>query len=628
MRREIRGGRLLFLAAAAAASLFYSTFVKAQVLPSRIETLIENLSEQGMDTEELAIHFNELMRRGSSINELDRRELEETLLLSPFQIESLLEYRKEFGDILSEEELSLVDGFSGETASLCSVFFTYSSLLALGERPPANLHSHNASFRSKVEYGEKELPLRFKYNYRYDRKYEAGITIDNDAGEKFPDFVSAHAAYDGGGVVKSLNVGDYVPRFGQGLVVWKSFGMTPFGEPSSLLRNQNGIRSYKSSSENNFFRGAAITVGPHSGRERDSSDVSDRGGRLSIFVSYHPVDARVVGDSAYTSIVTDGLHRSEIERAKRHSMNEFVAGGNYCYSFRSLRMGFTALVYSYDKKNGRRVMDYNRYQIYDGLWGNAGVDFFCSLPHLRIFAEVAADAGGSVAAIAGALWSPAYSLEAAVSLRHYPRSYIATHAGAMTSTSSCSNQEGISAALRYIPSSMWSLKFNADGAYYPWDRFNVDGPSWSVKSRALALCTFDDASYVEAQVKAYVSSEDGFRPSLRIGGCYSGFNSWSLSGRVEVNPGGAASYLECGYHPAAVPLQLKGRVTVYNTRDWEHRIYVYESGPPESFGVQALYGKGAGMYLLVKYTPVKWLELCLKTTESYCAFFIRTFIPG
>ena len=153
-------------------------------------------------------------------------------------------------------------------------------------------------------------------------------------------------------------------------------------------------------------------------------------------------------------------------------MHEWVAGGNASWDRGRWHVGVTAVGYGYDKANGRRVQDYNRFQQYDGAWGNLGVDVYGSLGSFRLFGEAALDAHGAPAVLAGGLWSPSYGFETNLLLRCYSPAYIATHAGAYSTLSSVSNQIGATYALQAILG-RWTLRLNADAAWYPWKRYRV-----------------------------------------------------------------------------------------------------------------------------------------------------------
>lgn len=614
MRREIeRSGRPCIAVAAILLVLLSNIcHAGAQELPRQVVSLLERQVEDGGDVQEMAARFEEMMRTKVSINSMTRSRLEECGLFSAFQIESLLDYRKVSGDILSRSELALVDGFNESVAEMCGCFFTFDSENAVAA-PYVEPHlKHTVTLKAKSDYDTSGIGMTAKYSVSYDCSFVAGLTVDSDAGEgltpaHMPDFVSAYASYDGTGVVKKMIIGDYSVRAGQGLVCWKAFSFTAFGAPSSAIKSQHSVRPYTSSVESGYFRGAAATL-------------SLAGTEITLFASRAPVDARVVGDSVYTSVVKDGYHRTAAENAKRHAMHEYAAGATAVREAGRWRIGFTAMAYCYDKANGRRVLDYNRYQIYDGWWGNASADIFCYWGGCRFFAEAAVDAGASPAAVGGVLWSPFYSLEMSLLGRIYTKSYIAPHAGAYSSLSSCSNQRGITWSARWLPSSSWELNTNLQYSYYPWSRYGIDGPSSAFKYRT-------EVEYMGgSRFAASAMLSGGPAPRWRADCRYAFAGRWSAQARYAGTLGGNGAFIECACETRR--LRLSARFTVWDTDGWGSRLYFYEGGVPQSFSIEARYGKGAGACLSVRYAPVKAVEVWLKLSDSYAAFFTRIFIPG
>ncbi len=351
MCRRIVGSGSPSAAILAAFFLFINLIASAaQELPQRITELVERHAEEGGDAEELIRWYETLARRRPSINSLSRRGLEECALFTAFQVESLLEYRSLYGDILSQGELALVDGFNADLAALCAVFLDFSPSGGEGD----GWLRHKASLKTRWRFSDNSPSVTAKYSAQKGGSFAAGFTVESDAGEyggghPVPDFISVYISFSGRKVLKEFIAGDYSLRAGQGLVCWKAFDLKAFGTPSSMAKQPRGARPYTSSAESGYFRGAAATLG------FGKAD-------LTLFVSLAPVDARVVGDTAYTSIATDGYHRTEAELAKRHSMQEYAAGAVLTGERGRIRYGLNAIAYHYDKHNGRSGREYNRYQ--------------------------------------------------------------------------------------------------------------------------------------------------------------------------------------------------------------------------------------------------------------------------
>ena len=566
---------------------------RAQELPAMITTLIEQLAEEGCDAEALILHYEGLLARPLNLNAATRRELEASGLLTLFQQESLLAWRERYGAIRSAAELALVEGFPPEVVAELRPFVQF------GETAPAQRFSNTTSFKGRNKWREKGLSVTAKHSFEAPQ-LSLHAVLDNDPREHFPDFISLSGQW------KGFFAGDFTARFGQGLVVWKSFSLSAFGSPATVARRGNGLQPYRSTDESNFFRGAGWT---------------GRFGHWSVtaFASRNALDARIM-DSSYTSITTGGLHVTETERARRHSLHEYVLGANVACERGRWHIGVTGAAYRYDKHNGRRVQDYNRYQQYDGWWGNLGADWYGTLGSLRLFGEVAVDAHLAPAAIAGLLWSPSYNFETSFTARCYAPAYIATHAGAHSTLSSVSNQIGGTGSVRWIHGP-WTLQGDLEYVYYPWKRYRAEAGTQQVKGRLLLSYVFHNGAMLLSQLSYGSTWKARLQADLPLG------KAWQLAARADANLHGFAAYAGLRWQPSK-RWSLAARLTVWRTEDWASRICFYEQNVPQSFAVESYYGKGIGAYLLVKYAPIRYVDLYLKVQQGYVSYFVRIFIPG
>ncbi len=605
----------------------------AQELPPWLLRTIEQQAENGDRTESLLEHYERLAERRPCINLLSRRQLEATRLLTLFQVESILDYRRRYGDILSAAELSLVDGFDREQAGYLSRFFSFTSARAPAERDTLSPWRHQVTMRFRRSFSDTAFAASMRYEGSFRQGLSWGLTADQDAGEPLqrgfiPDFVSSYVSWqrpeDGYRRLRleQCIIGDYAARFGQGLVMWKASPLQILSQPASVARHPSPFRPHTSLSEADYLRGAAALV-------------AFGGWSLTCFASYRAVDARIVGDTAYTATYTDGYHRSETEQARRGAMHEGVAGMYLQHESGHWRVGLSAVAYGYDKSNGVRLREDNRERQYDGLWGNAGVDIYGSWRQFRLFAEMAVDARASPAALAGALWSPFYGCDIAILGRYYSRGYTATHAGAYSSLSYCANQCGVNLLARWSPGR--DMTVSASGAYtcHPAPRYGISDPSDAVSFVVAADKTFGRFR-TELQVSGKIKARypGGRREAeqsplkCRIHAEWNPSPRWKAGIRLMGNLAGHAAFAECIWTSSRGRWEVCGRVTAYNTRDWDSRVYVYERDTPQSFGLVCLHGKGAGAYLLLKYAPAGWLTMYARISESSVHYFTRIFIPG
>ena len=222
--------------------------------------------------------------------------------------------------------------------------------------------------------------------------------------------------------------------------------------------------------------------------------------------------------------------------------------------------------------------------------------------------------------LAGCLWSPAYGFETSLTLRCYAPAYIATHAGALSSISSVSNQIGGAWALQVIRG-YWTLRGNADLAWYPWKRYRQEAGTWGFRGRIQLLRSFPGGAEAEAQLAWSSRLKGRLRVSIPFG------DNWQASLRADANRGGVAGYADLRWQPGR-SWDISARMTLWRTEDWDSRIGFYERGVPESFSVENYAGKGVGAYLVVRYAPTRRVDMWVKLQQGYAAYFVRIFLPG
>lgn len=609
------------------------------------ESLAENGEDGAAERENAAMvleYFGQLLEKPLNINRAKKQDLERLLILSDFQIESLLDYRRQGGDILSAAELALLNGFDQQQVALLMPFIRFGSgkegLLG-GATGAADRYRIKDFFRdchsslffkgnrilerdemyspiSKEEF-EKHPNSRYlgtpyymqlRYKCEYAGKIEAGFTLENDAGERFfssagspVDFFSFHIALKDMGKMNTLVIGDFSARFGQGLTVWNSFNLYGTQTPMGFYKRGAPILPSTSSDENRSFRGAAAYF-------------SFKNLDIAVMLSYNKLDARVK-DGVYTSILTGGLHNTISLLESRKAMGEGVGGVTASYLFKRIKIGASFAVYGYDKENGRDVTEYNKYQMYNGIWGNASFHFYTIIKRLKLFGEWALDFGRSCAALLGAVFPVRDKWEMGVLLRRYSKSYIAPHAAAYSTISSCSNQSGLAFNCIYNLSRRIKITANADVVHYPWFRYNVHTSSSAIKG-AIKL------EYTGLKWNGYIRFSNQYAT-------YGGENKLSIKGMVGVplsatvrvnarcetvytgTPGWQGA-VELRYDGLSKRVGLRAGGAWFDCGEWKNRLYLYENDLPYTYSSRLLYGRGMCGYVLLKVKPLRSLELYAK----------------
>ena len=578
-----------------------------------------DVGEEALD--EIMESLQRLLERPLDINRVTRSQLEQIPLLSDFQIESLLEYRQNSGPILSKTELGLINGFDPQSATLLEPLFYFNPDKFLQKKGSSTTLLLKGWWKpQEKEYVGAPFYSQIKYKSTVNEQYQLGLTLEKDYGEQVSgkgqlplgDFFSFHAQARDMHLGKNFKIsnvvlGDYSIRMGQGLTAWGSSTIFSDVSAQNIRRRGATVTPYTSSDENSFFRGAAATV------QHKTGHFSALEG--SAFFSLKRVDARRDGIK-YTSLPTDGHHNTESLLRTRKTMLELAYGATAAAKWKNGKVGFNWLGYGYNLHNGRKVQEYNRYQMYDGQWGNFSADVSVLVRKVKLFAEAAMDYGGGVALLAGMI-TRINGWELSILGRNYSKDYIAPYANPYSTISSCSNQQGVAVTFQKNISRGLKLSGGGDYTYYPWVRYNIPAPSAAAKVWGKAECTSE--AYVW-NIKLYESwSSYGNTHKVGANGSYSLYVApWlRLRAKGAVVSNGfktAGAYIsadakmqDCNGRFSAI---LQG--VYYNCRDWENRLYMHEQDLPSTFASRLLYGTGLSWYALLSCKIGKIWSLYLK----------------
>ena len=349
------------------------------------------------------------------------------------------------------------------------------------------------------------------------------------------------------------------------------------------------------------------------------------GWTATAFASAAGVDARVE-EGGYTSLPLTGYHRTIYERKCKNAMREYLAGANIAFVRDRFHAGVTAVAYSYNKPNRRKVMPYNQFQMYDGWHGNLSADILFCPGHWRIFAEGTVDSGLKPAAVAGAVFTPSYDFEMSALARYYSKAYIAPHAGAYSTISSVSNQAGAVLSLLWRPFRGLLLTSFTEAVHYPWLRYRVDTPSQAFYEKVKAEYAPGVWSFSLQDNYVWQSADGSRRHSLK-GGVKLEKEVWKASLRAGMVLFSADGTTKKGTAISASASRsfCRGRLSVtavaayFDAADYDARVYLYESDLPGNFSLQYYYGKGIAARGLVKVKSGRRLALSLMGVLSATA---------
>ena len=510
--------------------------------------------------EDMLSHLQRLRRHPLNLNSASRGEMEELMMLTPFQIESILSRIASSGPILSFSELELLYGFDGKTVERIRPYVTLGEAVRRPEKFRKDEKTDIYSRYQRVFSPASEQHLvRLRSSY-LDRVEMSVVWKGNSTGTASSNYATGGISYSGLKVGKikleKLVVGDFYARMGQGLAAWNGFSFSGAGEATGFVKNAEPVSLYTSSDTSKLLRGGAISISV--GKLRVSAGYSFKG-----------------MESVYGLTYTGRRSRYGLSYYRKEKVGSVVAA-----------------------------------------------DFLAGLPGTVVFAEGAWNPETSSFAAVGGASLELEKVTFHFLLRGYGKDFSSPAGGAYSSLSKLGNQQGASLRMTGIVYGKTSYAIGADYSAYPAPRYHVKDPSSTFK--AYVKLSWDDSSFDspvrnEFWIKGYSKTDTRYSTplekdrilSLKTGGKLLLWSGLSLVLRGEYNSLGGRAF--------SSSLKLEKRIiggtvgtALFHVRDWAARIYFPEAELPYSFSSHLLYGQGMDFCCLVSIRPSRWLSLYLK----------------
>lgn len=627
-------------------------FLYQLLLEQTEERLFEDLLEGKTSdeaNEDLLEDYLFYLENPININSDEVVHLEEIGLLTVFQMETLGEYRWQFGDLLFLDELLMLDGFTHATVSVIGplVYFGKNeNTQGKGRHQVTVNYAEKLGDTTNNDYLGSPRKLQLKYTYHYKQKLRFGIVTEKDAGEpRFFDFYGAHfyvtdlrltrdrRQEDKGLRIKDLALGDYQLSFGQGLTLWSGMSFGKNSGESSLMRRAAGVKPKASSSEGKFFRGAATTL-----RYHDFYAMA--------FYSFRYIDATTsVADSLdepeiVSALQESGYHRTPNELAKRNAIRQQVFGGHLCYAGPSLEVGYTVYHLRLGTPLVLKPSRYNQFYFQGDRLTDMGLDFRWLLGKAAFFGELARSDNGAFAGLLGMTMKPKGYIDFSMLYRNYDKRYQSFYNGAFSESSRGQGEEGIYLGVHCAPAPRWDLLAYCDFFRLKWLTSQVYNPSWGqeyslklshqISKRASMQLRFKTKTKMKNSSDDHVFSHYPIfytKRSLNFQVSYGITEALSFSDKLAYthyfNDDGADSQgvFACHdivYKPPAKPFSLTFRYALFDSDDYYSRISVYENDVLGAFSIPSLSGLGTRVYLLGKLQIFKKISIY---SRMACSFF-------
>ncbi len=520
---------------------------------------IVGVREEEELSEQLVERFESLGRSPLDINLASMHRLVSSGLFTQYQAASLLDYRSTYGDVLSIEELSAIDGFGKAYAEALRPYITLFSRSLPGQVTRQEL-SGTATLRSTLKTQSGESPstvVKGKLALDYGTRASAALTGSwSGLGSKGYSF---HGTLYGRKHLDRLVVGDFNARFGQGLAIWSGFSLSGMGAPSSLYRRPTGITPSASYSGTGL-RGIAV---------------ASSWGRFLL--------------STFAGMTFPWMGNRNLSLTPGANLGYYMKHGQLSLSVLS---SFSA---------GSKDTD---------IWARdelrIGADMRFCIRGVDLFGEAGTDLQGMCIAGAGGLAFPTgENSRVGAVIRYYPQNYSKTLTGAIKSGTYAKDELGATVSFerkglvasadfyRKLSSGRDQLKLLASHEI-------ALGEAWSLRPRISARLRMEDSGISEvsgtgdlAEVKTDARSDISWNRE-----------PWSQTVRVDwshYKGDGFLGYYELGMQKTVLTAYF--RLTGFWIDSWDDRIYVYERDGPGNFNVPAYYGRGYGLSLTGAWKP-------------------------
>jgi len=633
-----------------------------------IEEILEN-SESEEIAEKWQETLSELAENPIALNTATKESLESIPFLTESQVEALSYYIYRYGPLLSLSELLLVEEMDDQTLRWLKPFVCLGKSttfpiemptlkkalkygkqeirLSAGRSVQEKLGYANVSdsVQNGKSYSGDPFHLFLRYGFNYKEKMQWGLALEKDAGEKIwdkknkgIDYVSFHFLLKDQKRIKTLIIGDYNVKFGQGLVCASSFSLGKNVAGVAPEQTGTNLSRHFSASESGFFRGIGATFVLKPYVWKNSETKGKFGLNLTTFASLRNLDAKIINNS-FPSVSLSELHRTKAESDIKDKLGMYTLGMHFALRTDFCQFGLTGIGYRLNASINPEWKPYNCYYFRGKQGGNISMDYRLRFHGIQFFGELALDEKFEKAFITGLMLKPYANLDFSFLARNYAPEYNAYFANAFSEGTLTKNEQGafVSIEWRLVK----NLRVNAyyDVFVFPWLKYGVNAPStgtdyvlqstWTLSPKSQMIVRFKSKvkeKNVSNEENTFSSIESQLKNQFRIQ-INSTNGLWNIKTVLDGNetgyktkgnkPIGFAASQEVTYVPKSGGFGFSMRYALFDTETFDNRIYSYERDLPGVFSMTSLYGKGSRFSLLFHYNYSKAISMQVKIGHSF-----------
>lgn len=586
------------------------------------------------DYHELNEALDFLKQNKLNINKADVSDLCQLPWISENLALSIIEFRKRTGRFSRLSDLKKVDGLDDKLYDLIRDYLSVATSskssgfkLRLRSRVSEVLNKNETM--KENSYFNSPLKTQFSVKARYGQRLQVGAILEKDSGErKLDDLLVNYVKLNDQNDKNKIIIGNYRLELGQGLAFSGPYSVRKSLSPIKTARMvEKGIVPNMSVDENKSLLGIA-------------GQICFKIYQLIIFYSNFRLDATININNEVESIYESGYHRDAAELAKKDQLREKTSG--FAFSIGKDQYYKLSMIY-YNVLYNKRIINskplINPYAFEGKVNSVFSVNGTFHIKDNIMFGEIARSKNNAYGFLFGLNRYINKKLEMFFIHRNYNQEFISNHANPLSDRSgNPSNEIGYYQGIKYYLHERVALGINYDIFKFPWRTYFEKMP-WSgddlvimahyrlLDEFELKLSYKDKNRFKMQTVRNQHGNEvELLKPSnsrtfgLEFVSQLSNF--LRLRMRIDkkiISSGpktrGLLFFQDMSYHSAG-KLRLYGRISYYDTEDYDSRVYQFENDIPGVMTSKMLYGLGNHIYVCAIYKITKSIELSLKYSES------------
>ena len=544
-----------------------------------LEDIFNQLSEDGdLPYEDIEEELLSIAENPMNINKVTQEDLSRLMFLSDEQIDAILMYQYKHG-FKELYELQLID---------CLKDYEIRNLVPFVEVRGEEAIRREAKgkemyFREVFHYAKHEMTLRvdarniedfegdpmygkLRYRFNYQNRVQAGVTLDRATGAPWEKVnYGGYIQLKDIGPMKTIVAGNYQANFGYGLVVGSPFKRGKSAYIQSTATTDEGLKKFSSVGDSyNYFHGVGATA------RIKWADVS-----------------------AFYSLRED----------KKTEAWQHVVGVNATARWKKLKIGVTGIETigllgdEVIRQKGRGAMGANvRYN-----WGK-----------VDIWGEVAAShtEQWGWGTIMGLRVNPISDLNLLAIYRYYSPEYDNIYANALSSKTRVYDEHGGYVGVEYNRLRNWQL--------------SVFGDVWKEGYETMAQADFVPKKDYKMHMRLRAKKKNEIDTYSARWNIIWDLEPWKLKTQADGNIVYAKEKWSYGwsllqdveYHFTNVPIVLQLRAQVFNAKEWNNRVYIYENDVLYAYAIPFVYGLGGRFWLNARYKINDRFSVYLRVSET------------